>query len=66
MNFIKGLPQTTKKYDAIMIVVEKLHKVDHFLAVKLTYTTSDVAQFFYKRSCEVAWSVQQNYLRYRC
>ncbi len=35
MDFITGLPMTSKKHDAIMVVIEKLSKVAHFVAVKL-------------------------------
>ena len=48
MDFIIGLPRTPKKHDAIMVMVEKLSKVDHFVVVKSTNSVSEVAQVFIK------------------
>lgn len=48
MDFITSLPRTVKQYDSIMFVVERLSKVAHFLPVKTTYSTSEVAQVFIK------------------
>jgi hypothetical protein len=35
MDFITKLPRTTKQHDSIMVVVDKLTKVSHFIPVKL-------------------------------
>jgi hypothetical protein len=43
MDFIIGLPRTNKKHDSIMVVVDKLTKVDHFVPVKTTHTTTNIA-----------------------
>lgn len=48
MNFIIGFPKTTKHNNAIMVVVEKFRKVAHFVAIKSTNFTSDIAQIFIK------------------
>jgi hypothetical protein len=37
MDFITGLPRTNKKHDSIMVVVDKLTKVAHFIPLKTTH-----------------------------
>lgn len=46
MEFIIGLPSTSRQHDSIMVVVDRLTKVGHFIPVKITYSTSEVAQVF--------------------
>lgn len=48
MDFITGLPKMSKKHDAIMVVVDKLSKVAHFLVFKSTKSASDITQSFIK------------------
>jgi hypothetical protein len=48
MDFITGLPTSTKKNDAIMVVVDKLSKSAHFIPIKSTYKAIDIAQIFMK------------------
>jgi hypothetical protein len=48
MDFIIGLPRTNKKHDSIMVVVEKLTKAAHFVPVKTTHTTTNIAEIFMK------------------
>lgn len=50
MDFIIGFPRTSRKHDYIMIVVDSLSlsKVAHFLAVKSTNLSSEVAHIFVK------------------
>jgi hypothetical protein len=42
MDFITGLPRSTKQNDAIMVVVEKLSKDAHFIPVKSTCKAIDI------------------------
>jgi hypothetical protein len=37
MDFITGLPRTSKGYDSIWVIVDRLTKVVHFIPVKTTY-----------------------------
>ena len=46
MDFIIGLLRTSRQHDSIMVVVEMLTKVAHFIPVNSTYLASDVAQVF--------------------
>jgi len=46
MDFITGLPRIVRQHDSIMVVVDRLSKVAHFILVKTTYLASEVAQVF--------------------
>jgi len=46
MDFIIGLSRTVKQHDSIMVVVDRLSKVAHFILVKTTYSASEVAHVF--------------------
>jgi hypothetical protein len=48
MDFITGLPKSTKQNDTIMVVVDKLSKVAHFIPVKSTCKAIDIANIFMK------------------
>ena len=48
MDFITGLPKSTKQNDAIMVVVEKLSKSAHFIPIKSTCKAIDIANIFMK------------------
>jgi hypothetical protein len=37
MDFITGLPHTSKGYDSIWVIMEGLTKVAHFIPAKTTY-----------------------------
>jgi len=42
MDFITGLPRTSKQHDSIMVVVERLTKLAHFVLVKSMNLASEV------------------------
>ena len=46
MDFITSLLRTSKQHDSIMVLVDMLSKVTHFIAVKSTNSASEVAQIF--------------------
>jgi hypothetical protein len=46
MDFITGLPRIAKMHDSIMVVVDKLTKVAHFIPLKTTHQAVDVADIF--------------------
>jgi hypothetical protein len=48
MDFIIGLPKSTKQNDAIMVVVDKLNNSTHFVPVKSTCKVIDIANIFMK------------------
>jgi hypothetical protein len=43
MDFITGLPTSTKQNDVVMVVVDKLSKSSHFIPVKSTCKAIDIA-----------------------
>ena len=43
MDFITGFLRTSRQHESIMVVVDKLTKATHFILVKSTYSTNDVA-----------------------
>jgi hypothetical protein len=48
MDFIIGLPRTSKQNDSIMVVVDNLTKAAHFIPLKNTHKEVDVADIFLK------------------
>jgi hypothetical protein len=51
MDFITGLPCTSKAYDSIWVIVDGLAKVAHFILVKTTYKGSQLAEYIWIGSC---------------
>ena len=49
MDLITGLPRSQKGHDAILVVVDQLSKVAHFLPVKETITASQLAELYISR-----------------
>jgi hypothetical protein len=43
IDFITKLPRKTRQHDSIMVVVDKLTKDAHFVPVKMTHTTNNIA-----------------------
>ena len=48
MDFITGLPKTKYQHDSVMVVVDTLTKAAHFIPMKSTFGTSQVANVFLK------------------
>jgi hypothetical protein len=48
MDFITGLPKSTKQNDAIMVVVENLSKSSHLIPVNSTCKAIDISNVFMK------------------
>lgn len=46
LDFITSLPRTKKQHESIMVVVDKLRKTSHFILVKSTYKTVEIADIF--------------------
>jgi hypothetical protein len=46
MDFIKRLPRTNKQHDSIMMVVDKLTKVAHFIPMKVAHKATDVVDIY--------------------
>ena len=48
MDFIVGLPRTTNGFDAIWVIVDRLTKSAHFLAIRISYSMEQLAQLYLK------------------
>ena len=46
MDFIVELPRTTKGYDSIWVIVDRLMKISHFLPVKTDHSVIVYAQLY--------------------
>ena len=52
MDFVTHLPQTSRRYDAVWVIVDRLMKSTHFLAVQITFT---MEEFFRLYMREIVW-----------
>ena len=64
MDFITGFPMTSRQHDSIMVVVDKLSMVSHFIVVKSTNSASKVAQIF-TREIVILHGVPKTIISYR-
>jgi hypothetical protein len=46
MNFIVSLPRTSRGYNSIWVIVERLTKPTHFIPVSTTYWVSQYAELY--------------------
>ncbi|XP_073061845.1 uncharacterized protein [Primulina eburnea] len=46
MDFVTGLPRTSKGYNSIWLIVDRLTKSAHFLPVKMTFTMNQYAEAY--------------------
>jgi hypothetical protein len=49
MDFIMGLPLTSRNHDSIWVVVDRLTKTAHFIGVNNTYSSKDYAEIYLDR-----------------
>jgi hypothetical protein len=50
MDFITGLPRTSKGYGCIWVMVDRLTKMSHFIPVKTTCKGSQLAKLYMSRN----------------
>ena len=41
MDFVTHLPRTSRRHDAVWVIVDRLTKSAHFLAVRMTFTLEE-------------------------
>ena len=46
MDFIVGLPMTSRRHDAIMVTVDQLTKVAQFPLIRSSYTVASISNVF--------------------
>jgi hypothetical protein len=51
MDFITGLPRTSKGHDSISVIVDRQTQVAHFILVKTTYKGSQLAEYIWLELC---------------
>jgi hypothetical protein len=60
MDFITGFPNIVRQHDYIMVVLGKLTKATHFVPIKSTHKTVDIAKVFMRENFRYAWATQCN------
>lgn len=48
LDFFTALPKSKKHNDSIMVIVEKLNKVDHFIPIQSTFKSVQNVDIFMK------------------
>ena len=46
MNFVTHLPRTSRKHDAVWVIVDRFTKSAHFLAVRMTFTQEEFYRLY--------------------
>ena len=46
MDFMTHLPRTSRGHDAVWVIVDRLTKLSHFLAVRMTFTLEDFGRLY--------------------
>ncbi|CAI7888595.1 unnamed protein product [Closterium sp. NIES-53] len=49
LEFITGLPSTSRRHDAILVVIDKFSKMGHFIPTNVTTTAEAIARLFFDR-----------------
>ncbi|XP_015159078.1 uncharacterized protein, partial [Solanum tuberosum] len=53
MDFVFGLPRTQRNHDAIWVIVDRLTKNAHFLAIRMDYSLEHLAELYINEIFEV-------------
>ena len=52
MDFVTHLPQTPRRHDAVWVIVDRLTKSAHFLAMRMTFTLEGLCRLYIR---EIVW-----------
>jgi hypothetical protein len=62
MDFIVGLPLTSRNHDSIWVVVDRLTKTAHFIVVNSTYSPKTMPRSILNVSCDCTESLRPSFL----
>ena len=57
MDFVTHLPRTSQGHNAVWVIVDRLTKSAHFLAMQMTLTHGGTLQVVRTGDCPITWSV---------
>ena len=46
MDFVTHLPQTPQRQDAVWVIVDRLTKSTHFIAMRMTFTLEELCRLY--------------------
>ena len=46
MDFVTHMPRTSRKHDAVWVIVDRLTKSTHFLVVRITFTLEEFYRLY--------------------
>ena len=46
MDFVTHLPRTPRRHDAVWVIMDRLTKSAHFLAMRITFTLEEFCQLY--------------------
>ena len=52
MDFVTHFPRTSRGHDIVWVIVDRLTKLAHFLAVQMTFTLEDFIRLYIR---EIVW-----------
>ena len=55
MDFMTHFPRTSRGHDGMWVIVDRLTKLVHFLAVWMTFTLKKFCRLYIRGDCLVAW-----------
>ena len=56
MDFVTHFPRTPWRHDAVWVIVDRLTKSAHFLAMRMTFTLEEILQVVHQRNRPATWS----------
>ena len=49
MDFVTHLPRTQRRHDAVWVIVDRITKLAHFLAVQMTFTLEEFCRLYIRK-----------------
>ena len=49
MDFVTHLPRTSRKHDTVWVIVDRLTKSAHFLAMRMTFTLEEFYRLYIQK-----------------